>query len=194
MQGQMKAAGVGQCQSLLNGKEPRMIERYPRPSTPGAGEVWHRCYGLLAHARRQHDWRRLGSMLLFVVAAQLVAACDTPSAALAPVETEQIKNVVEDYYVRNSSIPDQEVEIQEVTGNWARVSIKPAGVETEPDLFFLQNQATAVNDVPAVQPTVLPGNQAPVTTTSGWTIILGPQVQFTEEELDAAGIPAEIRQ
>ncbi|MCE7984394.1 MAG: hypothetical protein DYG89_24740 [Caldilinea sp. CFX5] len=133
-------------------------------------------------------------MLLLIVTAPLVAACNTPSAALAPVETEQIKNVVEGYYVRNTSIPEQEVEIQEVVGDWARVGIKPVGVETAPDLFFLQNHATANDEAPAVQTTVLPGNQAPTTTTSGWTIILGPQVQFTEAELDAAGIPTEIRQ
>lgn len=151
-------------------------------------------YVLLAHLKRRHRWVRLGAMLLLIIIAQFVAACNTPSAALTPVETEQIKNVVEDYYVRNSSIPDQEVEIQEVAGDWARVSIKPAGVETTPALLFLQNHTTAVNEAPTAEIIVRPGNQARVTTTTGWTIILGPQVQFTDEELDAAGIPAEIRQ
>lgn len=151
-------------------------------------------YTLIAHIRRWRQRAPLWFMLLLIGIAQLVVACDTPSAALAPVETEQIKNVVENYYVRNTSIPDQEVEIQEVAGAWARVGIKPAGVETAPDLLFLQNYTTAIDEAPAVQTTVLPGNQAPTTTTSGWTIILGPQVQFTEAELDAAGIPAEIRQ
>lgn len=151
-------------------------------------------YPLIAHVGARRVWVRLGCLLLLVVTTGILAACDTPSAALTPVETEQIKNVVENYYVRNSAIPDQEVEIQEVAGDWARVGIKPAGVETEPDLLFLQNHTTASEEAPAVQTTVLPGNQAPTTTTTGWTIILGPQVQFTEAELDAAGIPAEIRQ
>lgn len=133
-------------------------------------------------------------LLLLVVIVPLFTACNTPSAALTPVEAEQIENVVKDYYVRNTSIPDQEVEILEVVGDWARVSIQPTGVETTPNLFFLQNHNTADNEVPAAETTVLPGNQASVTTTTGWTVILGPQANFTQEELDAAGIPAEIRQ
>lgn len=136
---------------------------------------------------------RIGCILFLMVIAQLVAACNTPSANLTPVEEEQIKNVVQDYYVRHASIPEQEVEIQEVVGNWARVAIRPAGVETAPDLFFLQDHDAAANKAPAAQTTVQPGNQASVTTTTGWTIILGPQVQFTPAELAAAGIPAEIR-
>jgi len=137
---------------------------------------------------------RLMCMLLLAMTAPLLAACNTPSANLGPVEEEQIKNVVEDYYVRDTSIPAQDVQIQEVAGNWARVGIQPAGVETMPNLIFLQNQVAATNDAPAAQTTVQPGNQASVTTTTGWTIILGPQVHFTLEELDAAGIPEEIRQ
>ena len=138
--------------------------------------------------------RLVVGLLLFVIMASLLAACNTPSANLTPVEEEQIKNVVQDYYVRNTSIPDQEVEIQEVADNWARVAIRPVGVETTPDLFFLQDHDAAANTAPAAQTTVQPGNQASVTTTTGWTIILGPQAQFTPAELDAAGIPADIRQ
>lgn len=134
-----------------------------------------------------------GLALLFIMTPLLVA-CDTPSASLTPVEEAQIKNVVQDYYVRHTSVPDQEVEIQEVAGNWARVAIRPAGVETAPDLLFLQDHDAAAAVVPAVQTTVQPGNQASVTTTTGWTIILGPQAQFTPAELDVAGIPAEIRE
>jgi hypothetical protein len=137
--------------------------------------------------------RRLVFILLMTVAIPLLAACNTPSASLTPVEAEQIKNVVEQYYVRNTSIPDQEVEIQKVVGAWARVSIKPTGVATEPNLLFLQNHADATTDVPAAETTVMTGNQASVTTTTGWTIILGPQVNFSQDELDAAGIPDEIR-
>lgn len=133
-------------------------------------------------------------MVLLVIIAPLLVACDAPSASLTPVEEEQIKNVVQDYYVRHTSIPDQEVEIQEVAGHWARVAIRPTGVETAPDLLFLQDHDAAADTAPAAETTVQPGNQASVTTTTGWTIILGPQAQFTPAELDAAGIPAEIRE
>ena len=138
--------------------------------------------------------RSMARLAWLVLIAPLLVACDTPSANLTPVEEAQIKNVVQDYYVRHTSIPDQEVEIQEVASNWARVAIRPAGVETAPDLLFLQDHDAADVTAPAVETTVQPGNQASVTTTTGWTIILGPQVQFTPAELDAAGIPAEIRE
>ena len=138
--------------------------------------------------------RSMARLAWLVLIAPLLVACDTPSANLTPVEEAQIKNVVQDYYVRHTSIPDQEVEIQEVASNWARVAIRPAGVETAPDLLFLQDHDAADVTAPAVETTVQPGNQASVTTTTGWTIILGPQVQFTPAELDAAGIPAAIRE
>lgn len=138
--------------------------------------------------------RIMASLALLVLITPLLVACNTPSANLTPVEEAQIKNVVQDYYVRHTSIPDQEVEIQEVAGQWARVAIRPAGVEAAPDLLFLQDHDAADVTAPAVETTVQPGNQASVTTTTGWTIILGPQAQFTPAELDAAGIPADIRQ
>lgn len=138
--------------------------------------------------------RIMASLALLVLIAPLLVACNTPSANLTPVEEAQIKNVVQDYYVRHTSIPDQEVEIQEVAGHWARVAIRPTGVETAPDLLFLQDHDAADAAAPAAQTTVQPGNQASVTTTTGWTIILGPQAQFTPAELDAAGIPAAIRE
>lgn len=140
------------------------------------------------------QWRIMASLALLVLIAPLLVACNTPSANLTPVEEAQIKNVVQDYYVRHTSIPDQEVEIEEVAGNWARVAIRPTGVETAPDLLFLQDHDAAAATAPAAETTVQPGNQASVTTTTGWTIILGPQAQFTPAELDAAGIPAEIRE
>ena len=138
--------------------------------------------------------RIMASLALLVLITPLLVACNTPSANLTPVEEAQIKNVVQDYYVRHTSIPDQVVEIQEVAGNWARVAIRPAGVETAPDLLFLQDHDAADAAAPPAQTTVQPGNQASVTTTTGWTIILGPQAQFTPAELDAAGIPAAIRE
>jgi len=178
-------AGQVSCSCHLVGKEKSQMVH----SVQSEVRMRRRC-----EMKRFISGARVNCLLLMLVIAQLVAACDTPSANLTPVEEEQIKNVVTDYYVRETSIPDQEVEIQEVAGNWARVGINATGIEAAPNLLFLQNHVDAAINAPAVQTTVQPGNQASVTTTTGWTIILGPQVNFTQEELDAAGIPAEIRQ
>jgi hypothetical protein len=114
---------------------------------------------------------------------------------LDPVEEEQIRNVVEDYFVRNSAVPEYEVTILAVEQDWARVSIAPVGVETpDENLVYLQNQATAAVEVPTADATPLSGQIAPADTTSGWTIIIGPQVTFTEAELNTAAVPQFIRQ
>jgi hypothetical protein len=143
---------------------------------------------------------RISSLLRLCAATGLfslliLAGCTTQADTARPVEEEQIKNVVSDYFVRAGSVPDYEVTIEEVDDNWARVRLAPTGVENVNGavVLFLQNQDGAAEAVPA--PTLNPqiGNQARVTTTSGWTIIAGPQAQFTEAELDAASVPAAIR-
>lgn len=123
------------------------------------------------------------------------AGCTTQADVPRPVEEEQIKNVVKDYFVREGDVPDYEVTIEEVSGNWARVHVAPAGVDNVngAPVVYLQNQQQAAQDVPPPTSNVQPGNQARVTTTSGWTIVAGPQAHFTEAELDAAGIPTGIR-
>jgi hypothetical protein len=125
----------------------------------------------------------------------LLAGCALQSNSLAPVEEEQIKNVVEDFFIRQNNVPDYEATIEEVAGNWARVSITPVGVEVvgEPAVLYLQNQAEATNEAPTAVANVQPGNTARVTTSTGWVIVLGPQVHFTNAELDSAGVPPQIR-
>ncbi len=114
--------------------------------------------------------------------------------SLTPVEEEQIKNVVSDYFVRDSGAPAYDVTIEEVEQNWARVAISPVGTEnSEPNLVYLQDQAATAIEAPTAEANANPGNIAPVDTTSGWVIIIGPQVNFTTEELDAAGVPPAIR-
>jgi len=124
-----------------------------------------------------------------------LAGCSTEADLARPVEEEQIKNVVKDFFVREGSVPDYAVTIEEVNGDWARVHVAPAGVDNVngAPVLYLQNQAQATQDVPPPTLNVQPGNQARVTTTSGWTIVTGPQAQFTDAELDAAGIPEAIR-
>lgn len=120
-------------------------------------------------------------------------ACGLAGNSLRPVEEEQITNVVIDYYTRYSGIPEQTVTIDAVEGNWARVSMRPVGVESEADTFYLQNQAASVTAAPTAELQVQPGDQARTATTTGWVIIAGPQVTFTDEELDAAGVPSAVR-
>ena len=132
---------------------------------------------------------------LLPVVAIVMAGCSIKADGARPVEEEQIKNVVKDYFVRNSSVPDYEATIEEVNGNWARVRISPVGVDTANGdvVFYLQNQDQAATDAPPATLNVQPGKQARTTTTSGWTIIAGPQAHFTDAELDAAGVPDAIR-
>ncbi|MCB0061247.1 MAG: hypothetical protein KDE19_04000, partial [Caldilineaceae bacterium] len=78
---------------------------------------------------------------------------------------------------------------------WARVTMSPLGVEnSEPNIVYLQDQSDTAIEASTPDPEVNPGNIAPVETTSGWTIIAGPQVNFSEEELDSAGVPPFIRE
>lgn len=58
-----------------------------------------------------------------------LAGCSTEADLARPVEEEQIKNVVKDYFVREGSVPDYAVTIEEVNGNWARVHVAPAGAD-----------------------------------------------------------------
>lgn len=142
------------------------------------------------------------ALLLFIV-----VGCDGPDAPtvnendailagneLRPVEEEQIENVVTDYFVRDSAAPTYIVNVELVENNWARVSMRPEGIENTDDvLVYLQKQSATAIEAPTAEPETDTGNIAPVDTTSGWTIILGPQAQFSEEELDNAGIPPFIR-
>lgn len=133
-------------------------------------------------------------LLPVLLVSMIVAGCNTQSSSLAPVEREQIKNVVKEYVTRDTDIPEYEVQIEEVGDRWARVSLKPARVEGETAVVYLQNQADLGDEVPAAATTVQPGHEARVKTSTGWTIVLGPGVNFTTDELNEVGVPPEIRQ
>jgi len=144
----------------------------------------------------QVKWRNLfcaGHGLMVGLLILLAAGCDIQSDAIRPVEEEQIKNVVIDYYTRNTSIPDYDVTIEEVEEEWARVGIAPSGVATEPDILYLQNQAETRIEAPTAVIDTATGNTARVETDTGWVIVVGPQANFSDEELDAAGVPPFIR-
>lgn len=140
-------------------------------------------------------YQKLLLMLLPVLLiSMIVTGCNSQTSNLAPVEREQIKNVVKEYVTRDTEIPEYDVEIEEVADQWARVSLKPAGVEGEPAIVYLQNQADLVDEAPTAATTVQPGHEARVETSTGWAIVLGPGVNFTADELNEVGVPPEIRQ
>ena len=130
--------------------------------------------------------------LLTWLTALLLGACVVQSAPPVPVEEEQIENVVKEYFVRDTTVPDYDVTIEEVASNWARVSINPAGTEGATSTLYLQKQG-GVDDVSTATVAEAPGNDARVGTTTGWTVILGPQVEFNEAKLDEVGIPNTVR-
>ena len=145
--------------------------------------------------------QKLLQKLLLVITFSLVillAGCGNNN--LRPVEEEQIKNVVEDYLVRDTNIPEYEVEIAEVRNGWARVNVTLVrSTEAEMparDVFYLQKQTLTTEKAPTAELQTQPGNhnQAAVTTSSGWTIILGPKTEFSPAELDAVGVPDVLRQ
>lgn len=135
-------------------------------------------------------------LLLLLVGCTTPADQNTLADEVIPVEEQQIVNVVEDYYVRQSAVvPEYEAEVEEVENNWARVSIRPVGVEVSngPEIFYLQNQVEAERELPTPTVELTPPQSARRSTDTGWVIVAGPQARFTPEELNAAGVPAFIR-
>jgi hypothetical protein len=130
-----------------------------------------------------------------------VAACgdattrERAGEIVTPMEEEQIINAVQAYYRRTPDLPVMNYTVEAVEGSWARVSVAPAGTDTaggSVDVIYLQNHLESNIQAPAVTPIVLPGNNADANV-PGWVIIAGPQVHFSEAELDNAGVPPAIR-
>ncbi len=149
--------------------------------------------------------RKVGILLIVSILMSMIVACapeeaELPEGQIAPSTEQQIINLVEDYYMgeqnvlNEGEVPAYEASVDEIDGEWARVSIRPVGVESDqgPDIVFLQNTADLV-----ARPTeeAVSGEAAGLERSDivGWTIVAGPQVQFTDEELDAAGVPVDIR-
>jgi hypothetical protein len=131
------------------------------------------------------------ALILSFMALFILTACNSTEANLRPVEREQIENVVKEFVVREESLPPYEVSIEAVDDGWARVSLQPEGVEGQPTLLYLQDQSKT--EAPTAEAEVQPGNDARVETTSGWSIVLGPQVEFKTETLTEAGVPESLR-
>lgn len=132
-------------------------------------------------------------LLVFILGLILIGCTGQTNSNIRPVEAEQIANVVEQFVMRDTNIPDFEVDIEQVDDSWARVSLKPEGVSSDELSYLYLQKQIGDNAAPTAATTVQAGHESRVEASSGWTIILGPKVEFSESELDAAGVPEEIR-
>lgn len=145
---------------------------------------------------RRFGFTRMPAIALIALACGILVACSISAGSATPVEEEQIKNVALSYFLRERAVPDYEATVEKVEGGWARVRISPVGVQSVDGstLLYLRKQevpadASSVDDTQVAQP----GYSPLVATDTGWTIFAGPQAQFSQAELDAAGIPDFIR-
>lgn len=143
----------------------------------------------------QPGFKLITILIVLAITCGVLVACSI-SAGATPMEREQIKNVALSYFLRERAVPDYEATVEKVQDGWARVRISPVGVQSVDgsNLLFLKKQ-----DVPADDGSVdntqiaQPGYSPLIATDTGWTIFAGPQAQFSQAELDAAGIPVFIR-
>lgn len=139
-------------------------------------------------------WKQSQLYAILLMALLVLAACGPEGANVSPTEEEQIKNVAASFFVRNQSLPEYEVQIEEVVDDWVRVSLAPAAVDTqEPMIMYLQNQAETDNPVATAMPVGMPSEDVRLSNDFGWVVITQPQAHFTDAELDDMGVPQDIR-
>lgn len=141
-------------------------------------------------------WLRLTALAIALLLVMTgLAACGSSAAGVPPAEEESIEAAVEDYYTRSADAPAYVATVEQVEGDWARVSIAPEGVDTggQPDLFFLRRApaAGAIAATPSLAGQT--GMESLEDTQVGWTIVLGPQAQYSAAELETAGVPESLR-
>lgn len=139
-------------------------------------------------------WKQSQLYAILLMALLVLAACGPEGGNVSPTEEEQIKNVAASFFVRNQSLPEYEVQIEEVVDDWVRVSLAPAAVDTqEPMIMYLQNQAETDNPVATAMPVGMPSEDVRLSNDFGWVVITQPQAHFTDAELDDMGVPQDIR-
>lgn len=139
-------------------------------------------------------WKRVRLTTALLALALAVAACGSGAAGVPPAEQEAIEAAVEDFYVRSADAPAYQATVEEVEGDWARVSLAPEGVENVggTDIVFVRRDATgSIEATP--DPVAQAGREHLDDAQVGWVIVAGPQAQFTDAELDAAGVPESLR-
>ena len=144
----------------------------------------------------QCRFQQLSTFIVLAIMCGVLVACSIAAGDATPLEREQIKNVALSHFLRERAVPDYEATVEKVEGGWARVRISPVGVQSVDGstLLYLKKQevpadAGSVDDTQVAQP----GYSPLIATDTGWTIFAGPQAQYSQAELDAAGIPAFIR-
>ena len=138
------------------------------------------------------DRKAILFVIIFLVSSAIaLSGCSELTAPVGPVEEQQIETAVKTYVTRDTNIPEYEAFIETVNEGWARVSIRPAGTSERSRLYL--HKQTEGKPAPTVATTVQPGHTSRVKTTTGWVIVLGPQADFSEAELDEAGVPASVR-
>lgn len=126
--------------------------------------------------------RKAGSLVALILLLVLAAGCASQSNNATPVEEEQIKNLALSFFVLDSDIPAYEATIDQIENDWARVQIAPVAVDSADGAMLMYLQKQALSD-----------DAASTQSDTGWTVVAGPQAQFTQAELDSAGVPAFIR-
>jgi hypothetical protein len=141
-------------------------------------------------------FNRMLMIVMLSFACGMLVACSISAGGATPLEREQIKNVALSYFLREPALPDYEATVEKVEDGWARVRIAPVGVQSLDGSVVLYLKKLAVPaDQSSVRDTQIaqPGYSPLIATDTGWTIFAGPQAQFSQTELDAAGVPAFIR-
>lgn len=149
--------------------------------------------------------RRIVMLALLVLGLVLLAGCGADDGdGAAGSERQEIQNIVRDYLSQDANTPAYTVDVAEVEDEWALARARPEGVETEPVLFILKKlepgevapePAAAAPDAATVTPGP-PTQQPPAATRTsaetGWVVVLGPQLSFSDEELDRYGVPDDL--
>lgn len=148
------------------------------------------------------------SLIITLVTLAMLTGCnaeETSAPGAGGLERQHIQTTVRDFLERDPNVPEYEIDVEEVAGDWARVTATPTGVEAEPEVFYLKKEVAGVVPTPAAAaptvavtelpqpPTTEPGAATRTAAETGWVIVLGPQTSFTEAELDEAGVPPEVR-
>lgn len=147
------------------------------------------------------DWSKgirlaLLGTLVMLFAAIVIASCITQADDATPVEEELIMYAATSFFVRSGGIPDYEATVEHVEADWARVRISPAAVEPQDGapIMYLRKQLSVDDAAPtATVAAAEPGFAPQDVADGGWVVVTGPDANFTQAELDAAGVPPFIR-
>ncbi len=144
------------------------------------------------------------SLLLFGCATPQSTATSNQSGATGN-EREQIQTAVRNYVTVQPNASQYDITVDKISGNWARVIVKPSGANAQPTYVIMKKQDRSVpapapslttsplTPLAGSNPPPLVVNTPPAQTSAGWAVVLGPKANFTQAELDGAGVPPDVR-